>query len=54
MGSLGVLIEAYKKKHISEDQLRVYFQQISDRKDIWINPDLCKRLLGKLFQADVT
>ena len=54
MGSLGVLIEAYKKKHISEDQLRVYFQQISDRKDIWINPDLCKRLLGKLFQTDVT
>jgi len=49
LGSLGVLIEAYKKQHISEDQLRIYFHQISDRKDIWINPELCKRLLEKLF-----
>jgi len=48
-GSLGVLIEAYQKQYINEDQLRLYFQQISDRKDIWINPDLCKRLLEKLF-----
>lgn len=46
-GSLGVLIEAYAKKLISEDQLRFYFQQISERKDIWINPDLCADLLFK-------
>jgi predicted nucleic acid-binding protein len=48
-GSLGVLIEAFAKKMISEDQLRFYFQQISEREDIWINPDLCVRLLEQIF-----
>ena len=48
-GSLGVLIEAYAKKLLSEDQLRLYFQQISERKDVWINPDLCIRLLEQIF-----
>jgi len=49
-GSLGILIEAYAKKLISEDQLRFYFQQISERKDIWINPDLCVRLIERIFE----
>jgi len=48
-GSLGVLIEAYAKKLINEDQLRFYFQQISEREDIWINPGLCARLLEQIF-----
>lgn len=48
-GSLGVLIKAYKGQLISEDQLRLYFQQISERTDIWINPALCVRLLEELF-----
>lgn len=48
-GSLGVLIEGYAKKLIGEDQLRLYFQQISERKDIWINPDLCVLLLEEIF-----
>ena len=39
-GSLGILIEAYAKKLISE------------RKDIWINPDLCVRLLEEIFGPD--
>lgn len=51
-GSLGILIEAYARKLISEDQLRLYFQQISERKDIWINPDLCVRLLEEIFGPD--
>jgi len=51
-GSLGILIEAYARKLISEDQLRLYFQQISERKDIWINPDLCVRLLEEIFGSD--
>ena len=49
-GSLGVLIEAHGKKLISEDQLRFCFQQISERKDIWINPDLCADLLERIFK----
>jgi len=51
-GSLGILIEAYAKKLISEDQLRFYFQEISEKKDIWINPDLCIRLLEEIFGPD--
>ena len=50
-GSLGVLIEAYGKKIISENQLRFYFEQISERKDIWISPNLCTTLLKRLFEA---
>ena len=50
-GSLGVLIEAYAKEFINEDRLRLYFQQISERKDIWINPDLCTDLLKRIFQS---
>jgi predicted nucleic acid-binding protein len=50
-GSLGVLIEAYAKEIINEARLRYYFQQISERKDIWINPDLCTDLLKRIFQS---
>lgn len=48
-GSLGILVEAYSKKLISEDRLRLYFRQIIERKDIWINPDLCANLLERIF-----
>ena len=50
-GTLGVLIESYRKAFISEDLLRFYFKQISTRKDIWINPSLCQRLLKLVLQA---
>jgi len=32
--------------------MRFYFRQISERKDIWINPDLCVRLLEEIFGSD--
>lgn len=51
-GSLGILIEAYRKKLINESQLRFYFKQMSERKDIWISPNLGTRLLEKLFKLD--
>ncbi len=47
-GSLGVLIEAYRKELINADQIRFYFGQIADRPDIWISPGLCKRLLDEI------
>lgn len=50
-GSLGILIEAYRKRLISEEQLRFHFEQISERKDIWISPRLCSRLLERLFNV---
>lgn len=50
-GSLGVLIEGYAKKLISRKQLEYYFQQISERKDIWISPALCRRLLEETIET---
>lgn len=44
-GTLGVLITAYRHNIITADQLRLYFQEIQGRDDIWINPRLCQRLL---------
>ena len=51
-GSLGVLIEAYNKKLITLEQLKLYFEQISTRADIWISPKLCKRLLDEIEAKD--
>jgi len=44
-GTLGVLIEAYRHGFITSSQLRLYFNQIEERTDIWISPSLCHRLL---------
>lgn len=48
-GTLGVLIQAYRSNLITADQLRFYFSQIEERKDIWINSRLCRRLLGEIL-----
>lgn len=44
-GTLGILIEAYRRGFITSDQLCLYFGQIEKRTDIWISPSLCRRLL---------
>jgi hypothetical protein len=48
-GTLGVLIEAYQRGVIGEDDLRAHFAEIATRRDIWINGDLVERLLQQLF-----
>jgi len=48
-GSLGVLIEAYRRDLISADQLRLYFGEAARRQDIWINHALVERLLQEVF-----
>lgn len=48
-GSLGVLIEAYRKGFIDSEQTRFYFGQIAERPDIWISPSLCARLLDEIL-----
>jgi len=44
-GSLGILIEAYRREMVTTDQLRLYFAEIVRRHDIWINRALAERLL---------
>ena len=48
-GTLGVLIEAYRRGFITSNQLRFYFDQIEERTDIWISPSLCHRLLQEVL-----
>ncbi len=52
-GSLGVLIEAYRKKLVTDTQLKFYFEEIMMRTDIWISTDLCVRLLDQIFREPV-
>lgn len=44
-GTLGVMIQAYQRDLISEDQLRLYFAELARRHDIWINRALAECLL---------
>ncbi len=47
-GSLGVLMKAYRQGLLNLEQLRLNFDEIERRKDIWINPALVKRLLQEI------
>ena len=48
-GSLGVLLEAFRRDLIGGDQLRLYFEEMTRRQDIWINRALVERLLREVF-----
>lgn len=48
-GTLGILIEAYRREFITAEQLRFYFEQVARRDDVWISPTLCKRLLDEIL-----
>lgn len=48
-GTLGILIEAYRRELITADRLRLYFAQIEERTDIWISPTLARRLLQEVL-----
>lgn len=52
-GSLGVLVEAYRKRLISADQLRLYCAELDRRNDVWINRTLAERLLREVLGADI-
>ncbi len=47
-GTLGILVELYQKKLISKSQLKEYLEEIKKRKDIWISPRLCQKLIEAL------
>ncbi len=50
-GSLGILIEAYRQGFIEVDQLRLYFDEMTHRQDIWVSPTLVARLLSKVLET---
>jgi uncharacterized protein len=49
LGTLGVLVRAYRDDLITSDQLRFHFRQITSRDDVWISSSLCQRVLHNVL-----
>ncbi len=50
-GTMGILVELYQKKFISKSQLTEYLEEIKRRRDIWISPKLCQKLIETLDEG---
>jgi len=50
-GTLGILVELYQKKFISRSQLTEYLEEIKRRRDIWISPGFCQKLIEALDEG---
>lgn len=48
-GTLGVLVQALRAGYILKDQFQLYVNQIIDRPDIWISPELCRKILHEVL-----
>lgn len=47
-GSIGVLVEAFKRSIINQHQLKYLLTEIGERKDIWISERLCNEVIAQL------
>jgi predicted nucleic acid-binding protein len=47
-GSLGVLMEAYHRGMVGKEQLQLNLYELTERRDIWINPKLIEQALVSL------
>jgi predicted nucleic acid-binding protein len=47
-GTLGVLVQAYQQGLLSFSQVRMLFQEIGAKADIWITAKLCQQVLNSL------
>ncbi len=50
-GSVGVIVESYRKNVMSLQEVEIAFQAILDRDDIWISDALIRRVWGELRKA---
>ena len=50
-GTLGILVRAYRRGLISQDQAELLIREIAARPDIWIAARLCEQLLASLRQT---
>ena len=48
-GSLGILVEAHREGYLPSGMLEELLATIESRKDIWIHPDLCRRVGQKIL-----
>lgn len=47
-GTLGVITKGYRKEVLSLDEVRIIFDSIIERNDIWIAEGLCRRVFDGL------
>jgi predicted nucleic acid-binding protein len=47
-GTLGILVQAYRKGSLSRVQAELLIQEIAARPDIWIGAELCEQVLESL------
>lgn len=47
-GTLGVLVEAYRRRQLTQPQLALLLDEIAVRPDIWIRASLCRQVLENL------
>ena len=51
-GTLGCLVEGFRKKLLRLEELEFLFAQIEKREDIWISPDLCRQVLVEVKKEE--
>lgn len=49
-GTLGVLVEAYRRDQLGRDTFEELLTAIEKRQDIWIHPALCRRVRSQVLQ----
>jgi predicted nucleic acid-binding protein len=47
-GTLGVLVEAYRKGLVDFEELELLIEEIKSRRDIWISDELCEHVLREM------
>jgi predicted nucleic acid-binding protein len=47
-GTLGVIVKGYSKGILSLDEVRIIFDSIIERNDIWIAEGLCRSIFDGL------
>jgi predicted nucleic acid-binding protein len=52
-GTLGIIIEAYRKRLLSVEEVEIVFQAIIDRDDIWISDALVRRVWDAWREKEV-
>ena len=52
-GALGVIAKGYRMELLSLDEVRIIFDSIIDRNDIWIAEELCRRVFERLMNSTV-
>lgn len=49
-GTIGVLIEAYRRNHLTWEQTDLFLEELATRPDIWIGYELVQRVRTRLAQ----